>query len=123
MARHLASGEIYLELADKQRGLRDLRGASQQRTDARQEFGETKRLDEVVIGPAVEPSNAVLEAVLCRKNEHWNRTPLLSEPAQQLEAIDMRNDYIENDQVIGFIRSESTGLNSSHITISYAVFC
>ena len=65
-----------------------------------QQLGEGERLGQVIVGPAVEPGNAVLERAASGKHQHWRPDPLLAQAPAGLEAVDAGQDHVENDRVV-----------------------
>src|SRR5216684_1208394 len=61
---HLARHEIHLEvvLPELQNLVRP--AATQERADPREELRQSERLHEIVIGPAVQPTHAIVDRVL-----------------------------------------------------------
>src|SRR5262249_3558380 len=74
---------------------------TQERAQARQKLGERERLDQVVVGAAVEAAHAVAHGVAGR--QHQNRRLDLASPrlGQHLKAVETRKHHIEDADVIG----------------------
>ena len=58
---------------------------SKQRTKPRRQLRERERLDHVVVGPAIQAGDTILERVLRGQNEHRELGLLGPEVAQHLE--------------------------------------
>ena len=73
--------------------------AAHQRADARQQLGERERLDEVVVGAAVETCDAVLQRVA--RGEHQDRRlhALAAQRRQDLQAIAPGQTQIQEDEI------------------------
>ena len=99
-AGHATARRIEDEVVGRQHG-RTLTGASpDQRANARHELREGERLDEVVVGPGVQPLDAVADVVA--GGEHEDRRP--SAPGPQLsadgEAVELGEHDVEDDRVV-----------------------
>src|SRR4029453_11961394 len=70
-ARHPAGGGVELEAGDAEHGALLGRAPPPEGAQARQELAEVEWLDEVVVGPGVQPGDAVLYAVA--SGEHQDR--------------------------------------------------
>src|SRR5262249_61983179 len=75
-------------------------GAAQQRLDACNHFDGGKRLDQIVVSPAVEPRHAILDGIAGGENE--NRYPIAGLPdrGQEVDAVLVRKAEIEDRRVI-----------------------
>src|SRR5215471_7253750 len=78
---------VECEVRNLERAAKQLAGAPQQRFQPGQQLFERKRLDEIVIGAAAQPSDAILQA--STGGEHQNRQRILAPPylSQDREAV------------------------------------
>ena len=77
------------------------RPAAPERAQPRHELGERERLDEVVVGAAVEAGDAVLDRVARGEHEHGRPDAVVAQPAADLEAVDAGQHHVEHDRVVG----------------------
>ena len=66
----LAGGEVQRQVAHAQQAALALEAAAQQRAQAGQELGQRVGLDEVVVGPGIEPLHPVVDGVARREHQH-----------------------------------------------------
>ena len=76
--------------------------AAEQRADPGQHLGERKRLDEIVVGAAVEAGHAILQRVAGGQHEHRRFDTLASKRRQHLQAVAARQHHVEQDDVEPF---------------------
>jgi len=72
---------------------------AQERADSRQQLGERKGLDEVVVGAAVESMHAIGNGVLGRQDEDGRLEPAPAEGGEDLEPVTPRQHEIEDHDV------------------------
>jgi hypothetical protein len=73
--------------------------ASRKRTDSSKQFDKSKRLAQVVVCTAVEPSDTIGNGVSRRKKEHWRLAPSLSKMPQYRQPVGLRQPTIEKHNV------------------------
>src|SRR5215813_3620939 len=103
---YLARDEIHLEVVLPE--LQDLvrATAAQERADAREEFRERERLHEIIIGPAVEPTHAIVDGVLRGEDQDRGLQPAFAQRRQDLDPIAMGEHEIEHDAIEGLVVHE-----------------
>ena len=74
---------------------------AQQRAHPRQQLGQVKGLDEVVVGAHVETGHAVVHGVARRQHENRRRVPGTANATTDLESVDIRKLQVEHDGVRG----------------------
>ena len=100
VARHLARRRVEPEVADREhRGPLGV-AAARERAQPRQQLRERERLDEVVVGAAVEPGDAVVDGVARRQHQHRRPHAGGAQPAADLEAVHVRQHHVEHDRVV-----------------------
>jgi hypothetical protein len=67
--------------------------------DAREQLVGCERLDEIVIGPGVEPGDPVRDAVSRRQHQDRHREPLLPQPPRDRQPVEPRHRHVEDDEV------------------------
>ncbi len=99
-APYLPSRRVEAEVTHlEQRGPLD-RAAAGQRSQAGKELGERERLQQVVVGAAVEPSHPVGHGVPRGEHQHRRPDPVLAQPPARLEPVDPREHDVEHDRVV-----------------------
>ena len=98
-ARDFSRHEIDLEIADAQAQRLGDPAAPQQRADPRQHLLERERLDQIVVGAAVEAGHAILERVARRQHQHRRLVAALAQRSENLQAVAARQHEIEQDDV------------------------
>ncbi|MNO94153.1 hypothetical protein D3C76_857670 [compost metagenome] len=76
--------------------------APQQSPQARLEFGQVERLDQVIIRPGVEPGNAVFGGIPGRENQHRQVRTAVAQAPQHFEPVHARQAKVKQCQVKGF---------------------
>src|SRR5215470_13913331 len=91
--------EVHLEILVPQ--LEDLvhAPAAQQRADACEQLGERERLDQVVVGAAVESQHPIFDGVPSRQDEYRRLNAALAQRRQNVDAIASRQHEIEQQQI------------------------
>src|SRR5882672_3745816 len=100
-ARHSARTEIHRNVSRDEFVRRPQHGPPQERADAGEQFGERERLDQVVVGAGVEAGDAIIDGVPCREQQDRRRHAPLAQIAQQREAVELGQEDIEQDDVVG----------------------
>ena len=95
-----AGGGVELEVARLEHGRALERPAARERAQPRDELGERERLDEVVVGAAVEAGDAVLDRVARGEHQHGRPDAVGAQPPADLEAVDAREHHVEHDRVV-----------------------
>ena len=97
-AGDLARVGVEAQVADRERGAAARRAPAHQRADPRQQLLALERLDEVVVGAAVESLDAVVG--LGARGEDQDRDVALgAQPAADLDAVEPRQAEVEDDEV------------------------
>ena len=100
-APHLARRRVEPQVADlEHRGPLGL-APPRERAQPRQQLGERERLDEVVVGAAVEAGDAVLDRVARGQHQHGRPDAGAAQPPAGLEAVEARQHHVEHDRVVG----------------------
>jgi hypothetical protein len=73
---------------------------SQHRAHAGQQLGHLKRLEQIIIGPAIQAAQSIIEAVAGGDDEQWNRIVFSANAGQHLQPILTWKAKIEQHQVI-----------------------
>ena len=81
----------------RQRALRP----AQKRADARQQFFEGERLDQVVVGAGVQAGHLVRRRVPRRQHEHGQGHALLTQLPAEREPVHAREHDVEDQEVVG----------------------
>ncbi len=97
---HLALGVVELQAAAFEDRTVQVRGTAQQGTDPRQQLGVVERLDQVVVGAAVEAGHAVVDAAAGRDDQDRGRDALGAQPADGGQAVAVRQAEIDDQQVV-----------------------
>jgi hypothetical protein len=105
-ARHPARDPIRLKIGDdKAQHVLDTT-APQERPDTREKFLEGEGFDQIVVGPLVETTDAVLHRVPRREDDYRRRQSSLTHGTQDLQAVSARQHEVENKQVEHLGRDE-----------------
>src|SRR5262245_52399636 len=98
-ADDLARHEIHLEIfvLKLQHLIRS--AAAEERADTGEQLRDRKRLDEVVVGSAVESPYAIVDGVLGRENQDRCLKATLTDGRQDLEPIPVGKHEIQNDAI------------------------
>ena len=73
----------------------------QHRPQPRGEFGEGERLDQVVVGPTIQPGDPILDVVEGREHQDGPGVPDPAKGRAGVEAVESGQDHVEDDEVIG----------------------
>ena len=73
--------------------------SAQRSAHAREEFGQAKRLADIVLGAELKAGNFVHFASLCRQHDDGHRAPLTAQIMQNLKAVALREHDIEDDEI------------------------
>src|SRR6201996_3147051 len=95
------AGGIQLELLERQPAV-DVplpAGTAQQCPDPSPQLIDVKRLDQVVIGPGVEPVDPVRNGITRRQHEHRNPVALPPEQPAHLQPVDVRQADVKHHRV------------------------
>ena len=90
---------VHLEVGHAQHALAR-RAAPEQGTEPRRQLGERERLGHVVVGPGIEPGDALVERVLGGEDQHRQRRLPRPDVAEHLEPGPARQHQIEHDGVV-----------------------
>src|SRR3954452_3817402 len=99
-APHPVAGRVQAQVADLEDGGPGRRGPAHERPDAGQQLVERERLDQVVVGPAVQAADPVLDAVAGGEHQRGRPHPLLAQLPADVEADDPRQHEVEEDDVV-----------------------
>src|SRR5262249_17110415 len=91
---------VYRKVRDLQPGWSDFPGASEQRSNSRQEFLKIKRFAEVVISAAIETGYPVIDAVSGGQHQHRLLYALLAKFLTYSVAVFQRYHYVEDEEII-----------------------
>ena len=83
---------------------------AQESADARQQFLEGERLDEVVVGAAVQAGDLVGRRIPRRQHQHRQREALLAELPAESEPVDAGQHDVEDQQVVGELVGRAGGV-------------
>src|SRR3954447_10897227 len=87
------------QVADAQRRHPARRAAAQQRAHAREQLLALERLDEVVVGPDVEPLHARLQRVARSEDEDRRVVLVLAQPLGHVDPVEPGQAEVEDDEV------------------------
>ena len=73
--------------------------ATESELDARDQLGDRKRLDHVVVAAAGETADPIFGAVAGREEDDRHTGAGVSQPLQHFEAVEARHHDIEHDEV------------------------
>jgi hypothetical protein len=88
-----------------------VRAAPQQRADTREQLGERKRLDEIVVGAFLQAAHAVLDAVARGQHQH-RRLGLRAHRFQHAETVDAGQHDVEQQQVVVALGREAAAFDA-----------
>ena len=74
--------------------------APQQGTQARQQFLEGERLEQVIVGSGIEPAHPVLDRIARGQNHHGQCRTTLAQIAQHIESFASRKPEIEQHRIV-----------------------
>jgi len=92
--------EIHAQAAQAQHAAAARLVAAYQRARPRHQLAERERLDEVVVGAALQAAHAVLDGVARGEHQHGKVGALGAHAAQRLEAVDAGQADVEDEQVV-----------------------
>lgn len=98
-----AAGPPGVEIEHQVGNLQALAGATraaQDRLDARIEFGQRERLDQIVVGTAAQTLQAIIERVAGSEHDHRHLAAGFAQAAAELVAIHAGQHDVEDDQVV-----------------------
>src|SRR5579883_1797831 len=108
-AQNLARGGIQLEVAELQNLLMRRTAilapapalAAQNRANTRHQFLEAKRLGQVIVGPGIQPRDAIAHVVFGGEHQDGNilRGRVGAQPSANLQAVHPRQHNIQDDQI------------------------
>src|SRR5262249_44646138 len=78
---------IERQIGEPERAAEQLARTAQQRSEARDELLESKRLDEIVVGAAAKTADAVVDTAASGEDEHRDRVLAPAQLAQQRQAV------------------------------------
>ena len=112
-SHHAVSRAVEFDIARSQHvGHPARRGPAQDRLDPRHQLRERERLDDVVIGTGRQPADAV--GFLASRRQHDNRDRprfgLRSQAAAQLNAGNLRQHPVEDNQIRPLLGNQDLGL-------------
>src|SRR6185503_20347378 len=96
---HLARHDIDIEIGDAKPEHIHGATATEQRANSREQFLKGERLDQIVVGSAVEAAHAVFHGVASREQEDRSFKTSLADGREDLKAIAARQHQVEQDQV------------------------
>ena len=107
--RGLLRGRVqrHHPVAQQRRGAARL--APQHRTHARQQFCHLEGLEHIVIGPAIQTAQPVVQAVACRNDQQRHRVALRAQVAQHLQPVLAGQPQVQQHQVIVLARQAGQG--------------
>ncbi len=73
---------------------------AQKRADACAQFVQIEGLDEIVIGPGIEPGDARGRRIACAQDENRHVVLAGAQALQHFDAIDARKAQIQNDEIV-----------------------
>src|SRR2546425_13030954 len=76
------------------------RSASQSRADAREQFGEGERLNQIIVCAQFESLDPVADAIACGKEEDRRAKPAAAEFRDDRPAVFFREHYIDNEEIV-----------------------
>jgi hypothetical protein len=76
------------------------RRAAGERAQPCEQLVERERLDEVVVGAAVEPGDPVRDRVARGQHQHRRPDACGAQPPARLEAVDARQHHVEHDRAV-----------------------
>ena len=94
--------EIQLQVGSLQPEHLGRSTAAKERANPSQELRQRERLDEVVVGAAVQPEHAIVHTVPGGQNEDWCVDLALPQGLEDLDSAAARKHEIQKDQVEGF---------------------
>src|SRR5262249_1560996 len=107
---HASRPRVQSERAAPKLAERDTAGATNQRSDARENLLDSEGFRDVIVCAAVDPLNFFVPASARRQHEHGLEHPRLPPAAQQSESVYFRQAEIEYDSIILLRLCEEIGL-------------
>ena len=98
-ATHLARDEIHVEIAHPETQRLGRAPAPQQRAHPRQQLFECKRLDQVIVGAAVEAGDSIFERISRGQQQNRSGDSIFADAGEDLKAITARQHYIKKDDI------------------------
>src|SRR6516165_5530143 len=119
----LAAFGVECEVRNLKRASEQLARTPQQRFQAGQQLLERKRLDEIVIGAAAQPSDAILQA--STGGEHQNRQWILAPPylSQDREAVAIGQAEVEHHGGVTGCRYRGLSLGRRRQDVGFIACC
>src|SRR5580693_4145637 len=87
---------IVGEIGEAKRTAEQLAGTAQDRFQARHQFFQCKRLDQIVVGTAAQATDAVIHTVARGQHQHRQRILAMPDVAQNRQAVAVRQAKIED---------------------------
>ena len=91
--------QVDLQVADLQSEDVGRSPAAKERPNAGEQFRDRKRLDQIIIGAAVETRDTVVDAVTSRQDQHRRLDATLAKGFENLETAAPRQHEIQQDQI------------------------
>ncbi len=115
-ARDFAADAVEREIAHLQPLGRRL-AAAQQRADARQQFDESERLHQIIVGAEFQALDAIVHGVARAQDQHRRAGLAVADLLQHAEAVHVGQHQVENDQVVlgGVDQFDGGGAVAGHI--------
>ena len=93
-------GRVELKVVDPERGRPPLGLSARKGADPGAQLGHRERLDQVVVGAAVESGDAILELVERGQHQDRDGEAALPDPCADREPVQPREDDVEDQQVV-----------------------
>ena len=98
-AGHSARDQVHLEIGNRQAQRFGGPPAPDERSNPGQQLGEGERLDQIIVGSAVEADHPILERIARRQDEHRRVDAALPQRAENLQPIASGQHEVEQNDV------------------------
>jgi hypothetical protein len=97
--RDSSRDEVHIEITYAQTQGFHAAATAQQCSNARDEFSESERFDEIVVGAAVQAGNSIFQCVARSQQKDCCLDAMLADAGQDLKAVAARQHDVENDDI------------------------
>ena len=100
-AQDRARRKIYVEVPDMDQRIGVSGIAPRDSVQPRRQFGEVERLDQIVVGPGIEPLYAVGQLIHRRQDDGRRDIPPAAQVAQEADAAAIGQHQVQQQKIIG----------------------
>jgi hypothetical protein len=95
--------QVEREIGDTQGEDWFFRIPTPKRAHAGDQFTHGKWLRQIIIGPELQPTHAIVDSAACGQQQYTTGEMLGTQPTQQLETVHSRQTNIEHEEIEGFL--------------------